>query len=68
MGGNGLTGVEAATEIAESHPDLRVLLLGLGEPGSMMGPKARAYLDRALQRLGVEVRSGVASPRCCPAG
>lgn len=59
VGGNGLTGIEAATEIAESHPHLQVALLGLGEPGSMMGPKAKAYLDRALERLGIEVRSGV---------
>jgi NADH dehydrogenase FAD-containing subunit len=64
--GNGLTGIEAATEVAESHPNLRVLLLGLGEPGSMMGPKARAYLDRALDRLGIEVRSGVMVTKVLP--
>jgi NADH dehydrogenase FAD-containing subunit len=68
VGGNGLTGIEAATEIAESHPDLRVVLLGRGEPGSMMGPKARAYLDRALARLGIEVRSGVLITKVLPEG
>jgi NADH:ubiquinone reductase (H+-translocating) len=68
VGGNGLTGIEAATEIAESHPHLRVLLLGLGEPGSMMGRKARAYLDRALQRLAIEVRSGVLITKVLPEG
>jgi NADH dehydrogenase FAD-containing subunit len=68
VGGNGLTGIEAATEIAESHPHLRVLLLGLGEPGSMMGPKARAYLDRALRRLEIEVRSGVLITKVLPDG
>ncbi len=49
--GNGLTGIEAATEIAESHPGLSVTLIGHGEPGAMMGPRARAHLDRALDRL-----------------
>jgi NADH dehydrogenase FAD-containing subunit len=68
VGGNGLTGIEAATEIAESHPHLRVRLLGLSEPGSMMGPKARAYLDGALRRLGIEVRSGVLITKVLPDG
>jgi NADH:ubiquinone reductase (H+-translocating) len=68
VGGNGLTGIEAATEIAESHPHLRVVLLGLGRPGSMMGPKARAYLDQALARLGIEVRSGVLITKVLPDG
>lgn len=68
VGGNGLTGIEAATEVAESHPHLRVVLLGRDEPGSMMGPKARAYLDRALARLGIEVRSGVVITKVLPEG
>ncbi|MGW1070210.1 sigma-70 family RNA polymerase sigma factor, partial [Streptomyces aureus] len=33
VAGSGLTGVEAAAEIAEQHPDLQVLLLGRREPG-----------------------------------
>lgn len=57
--GSGLTGVEAASEIAEQHPGLEVVLLGRGEPGSMMGPKAKAYVVAGLERLGVRVRSGV---------
>jgi NADH dehydrogenase FAD-containing subunit len=51
--GNGLTGVETVAEIAESHPHLRTVLVGRGEPGAMMGPKAQAYLRAALDRLGV---------------
>ncbi|MET7772771.1 FAD-dependent oxidoreductase [Nocardia sp. NPDC005366] len=51
--GAGLTGIEAATEIAEQHPGLRVTLVSSAEPGSMMGEKARAYLNRALDRLGI---------------
>ncbi|MGP3959122.1 NAD(P)/FAD-dependent oxidoreductase [Nonomuraea sp. 3N208] len=57
VAGAGLTGVEAAAEIAESYSALHVMLLGRDEPGSMMGPKARRYLSRALERLGVEVRA-----------
>ncbi|RKN38137.1 NAD(P)/FAD-dependent oxidoreductase [Streptomyces hoynatensis] len=56
--GAGLTGVEAAAEIAESHPGLRVTLVGREAPGAMMGERARAHLRRALDRLGVTVRTG----------
>ncbi|WP_249998072.1 NAD(P)/FAD-dependent oxidoreductase [Actinoplanes sp. M2I2] len=57
--GSGLTGVEAATEIAERHPALTVHLLGRQAPGATMAPGARAYVEATLHRLGVEVRSGV---------
>jgi NADH dehydrogenase len=56
--GGGLTGIEAATEIAESHPGLRVALVSLAEPGTMMGERARAHLRRALDRLGIAVTTG----------
>ena len=67
VGGNGLTGIEAATEIAESHPTCESSCSGLGRPGSMMGPEA-AYLDQALARLGIEVRSGVLITKVLPDG
>lgn len=57
--GSGLTGVEAAAEIAEQHPALDVVLIGRQEPGSTLGPKAKAYLHDALARLGVRVVGGV---------
>nr|WP_296068049.1 FAD-dependent oxidoreductase [uncultured Actinoplanes sp.] len=66
--GNGLTGVEAAAEIAEQHPHLRVTLLGRQEPGVELGPKARAYLQRALRRLGVESRAGAEIVKILPTG
>ncbi|GAB1515177.1 NAD(P)/FAD-dependent oxidoreductase [Actinophytocola sp. KF-1] len=56
--GSGLTGVEAAAEIAEQHPGLDVVLLGRAEPGADMGQKAKAHLGAALRRLGVRVHSG----------
>src|SRR5256885_8609708 len=64
--GGGLTGVEAATEIAESHPAVRVVLLSRDLPGSMMSERARGYLNRALQRLGITVRSGVEITKVLP--
>ncbi|WP_433298611.1 NAD(P)/FAD-dependent oxidoreductase [Pseudonocardia sp. CA-142604] len=64
--GNGFTGVEAATEIAESFPHLRVMLLGRGEAGATMGPGARAHLDAALNRLRIGVRSGIEVRKILP--
>ncbi|MFJ8113732.1 NAD(P)/FAD-dependent oxidoreductase [Streptomyces sp. NPDC096132] len=64
--GSGLTGVEMATEIAESYPRLHVTLVGAEEPGALMGAGARAHLRRALDRLGVEVRSGLPVTKVLP--
>ncbi|WP_030314892.1 NAD(P)/FAD-dependent oxidoreductase [Streptomyces sp. NRRL B-3229] len=58
IGGSGLTGVEAAAEIAERHPRLQVVLLGRQEPGATLHPRAKAHVDAALARLGVRVRAG----------
>lgn len=58
VAGNGLTGVESATEIAESFPAVRVVLLGRDEPAPKMNPRAKAYLLDALDRLGIENRTG----------
>ncbi|MFI6598527.1 NAD(P)/FAD-dependent oxidoreductase [Nonomuraea sp. NPDC050536] len=58
VAGGGLTGVESATEIAEAHPELHVVLLSRGRPAAMMGRGARDYLMRAMDRLGIEVREG----------
>ncbi|GII81535.1 oxidoreductase [Sphaerisporangium rufum] len=68
VAGSGLTGVEAAAEIAERHPKLKVVLLGRREPGAAMHPKAGAYLRSALDRLGVTVRSGVEVTKVLPHG
>ncbi|WP_199486376.1 NAD(P)/FAD-dependent oxidoreductase [Actinomadura logoneensis] len=66
--GGGLTGVEAAAEIAESHPGLDVTLVSRGEPAAMMGDRARAYVSRAFARLGVTVRAGEAVAKVLPDG
>lgn len=54
VGGN-LTAIEAATEIAESRPGLRVTLATRGELGGWLGPKARRHLLRTFDRLGIWV-------------
>ncbi|MCX0274014.1 FAD-dependent oxidoreductase [Nocardia zapadnayensis] len=54
VGGN-LTAIEAATEIAESRPGLRVGLATSGELGGWLGPKARRHLLRAFDRFGITV-------------
>lgn len=56
--GGGLTGIEVATEIAESHPDLRVALVSSDSPGGWLSPPAQRYLHRVLGRLGITVRAG----------
>ncbi|MGS2616263.1 NAD(P)/FAD-dependent oxidoreductase [Micromonospora sp. LZ34] len=66
--GGGLTGIEAAAEIAECYPHVTVTLLSRGEPGAMMGARARAYLRASLDRLGVTVRAGVEVTKVLPEG
>ncbi|MFG1649562.1 NAD(P)/FAD-dependent oxidoreductase [Micromonospora sp. NPDC049275] len=68
VAGSGLSGVEAAAEIAERHPELTVVLVGQREPGAGMNTTARAYLGNALTRLGVQVRGGSAVTRVQPDG
>ncbi|MET9183442.1 FAD-dependent oxidoreductase [Kitasatospora aureofaciens] len=53
--GEGLTGIETATEFAESRPDLSVALAARGELGAWLSPKARRHLRRSFEQLGVVV-------------
>ncbi|MFV0132860.1 NAD(P)/FAD-dependent oxidoreductase [Streptomyces sp. HMX87] len=53
--GDGLTGIETATEIAESRPGLSVTLVARGELGAQLSAGARSHLRRACDRLGVTV-------------
>ncbi|CRK56257.1 NADH dehydrogenase [Alloactinosynnema sp. L-07] len=57
--GGGLTGIEAASEIAETYPDVKVRLVTGGGLGAALSEKARKHLRRAFDRLGVEVRDEV---------
>jgi NADH dehydrogenase FAD-containing subunit len=65
--GSGLTGVETAAEIASTSA-ATVTLAGRSEPGAEVGPRARAYLQRSLSRLGVTVRAGAPVTKVLPDG
>lgn len=53
--GGGLTGLEAATEIAESRPDLSVAIAARGGLGDWLTDKARHHLRTVCTRLGITV-------------
>ncbi|MFJ7069849.1 NAD(P)/FAD-dependent oxidoreductase [Streptomyces sp. NPDC101115] len=53
--GDGLTGIETATEVAESRPGLSVTLVARGELGARLSAGARDHLRRACDRLGITV-------------
>ncbi|MCX5008481.1 FAD-dependent oxidoreductase [Streptomyces sp. NBC_00638] len=58
--GGGLTGLEAATEIAEARPDLNVSLAAHGALGDWLSAKGRAHLCKVTDRLGIEVHEHAA--------
>ncbi|MBO1333617.1 NAD(P)/FAD-dependent oxidoreductase [Streptomyces sp. VRA16 Mangrove soil] len=58
--GGGLTGLEAATEIAEARPDLDVALVARGGLGDWLSDKGRAHLRKVVDRLGITVHENAA--------
>ncbi|MFF5366858.1 NAD(P)/FAD-dependent oxidoreductase [Streptomyces sp. NPDC013187] len=58
--GGGLTGVEAATEIAEARPDLDVALAVRGGFGDWLSPKGTGHLRKTFDRLGITVHEHTA--------
>jgi NADH dehydrogenase FAD-containing subunit len=53
--GGGLTGLEAATEIAAARPDLAVTLAAHDRLGDWLSPRGRRHLRRVFDRLGITV-------------
>lgn len=53
--GGGLTGIEAATEIAENYPNLQVSILTNGKLGQTLSRKAQDYLRKTFTEMNVEV-------------
>ncbi|MEU4265184.1 NAD(P)/FAD-dependent oxidoreductase [Streptomyces argenteolus] len=53
--GGGLTGLEAATEIAEARPDLDVALAARGELADWLSPKGRGHVRKVFEKLGITV-------------
>ncbi|MFC8799036.1 NAD(P)/FAD-dependent oxidoreductase [Promicromonospora sp. NPDC057138] len=58
--GGGLTGIEAASEIAEAHADLEVALAVRGDLGDWLSPAGQRHLRGTFGRLGVTVREHAA--------
>ncbi|MGK5549188.1 NAD(P)/FAD-dependent oxidoreductase [Streptomyces sp. URMC 127] len=56
--GGGLTGIELAAEIAESHPEWEVRLLTAGVLGAGLSGKGRRHVRTTLRAMGVQVREG----------
>ncbi|MEV4248532.1 FAD-dependent oxidoreductase [Streptosporangium canum] len=58
--GGGLTGLEAATEIAEARPDLDVALAARGGLGDQLSSKGREHLRKVFDKLGITVHEHIA--------
>ncbi|MFF8906189.1 NAD(P)/FAD-dependent oxidoreductase [Streptomyces olivaceoviridis] len=58
--GGGLTGLEAAAEIAEARPDLDVALAARGGLGDWLSAKGRAHVRKVFAGLGVTVHEHTA--------
>ncbi len=56
--GGGLTGIEIATEVAESHPRLQVAMASSHTPGHWLSESARRHLEGVFDRLGIEQITG----------
>ncbi|WP_027942091.1 NAD(P)/FAD-dependent oxidoreductase [Amycolatopsis taiwanensis] len=57
--GGGLTGIEAASELAESNPELKVRLVTGGEFGGALSDRGRRHLRSSFERLGIEISEQV---------
>ncbi|WP_216205291.1 NAD(P)/FAD-dependent oxidoreductase [Amycolatopsis aidingensis] len=68
VAGAGLTGIEAATELAEFRPELKVLLVTAGRLGESLSERGRRHLRRVTDRLGIEVRAGARISEVRPDG
>lgn len=66
--GGGPTGIETAAELAESRPDLDVILVSSNEPGSWLTDKACNHIRATLNRLGVRVHADVKVAEVTAAG
>lgn len=55
--GGGLTGIEAATEIAEARPDLAVSIAARAGVGDWLSDKAQRHLRTVFDRLGITVHA-----------
>lgn len=61
--GGGLTGIEVASESAETYPGLQVTLLTRGTLGSGLSDKGRRYLRQTFGKLGIGIHEHTAVAR-----
>jgi NADH:ubiquinone reductase (H+-translocating) len=54
--GGGLTGIEAATELAETYPDRTVRLVTSDTLGPALSERGQAHLYRTFDRFGIQLR------------
>jgi NADH dehydrogenase FAD-containing subunit len=64
--GGGLTGMEAATEVAESFPSLRVALATRGALGDDLSPAGAAYVRAVFARHAIAIHDNTAIARIEP--
>lgn len=64
--GGGLTGIEAATEIAESFPSLRVALANRGRLGDDLSPAGAAHVRAVFVRLNIAIHDEATIARIEP--
>jgi NADH:ubiquinone reductase (H+-translocating) len=57
--GGGLTGIEAAAELAAAYPQTRLTLVTRGPLGEGLCENGRAYLRAVFGKLGVQLREGI---------
>ncbi len=57
--GGGLTGIEAATELAERHPELKITLATQGRIADGWSTAATEHFLRRFRELGIELREEV---------
>lgn len=53
--GGGLTGIEAATELAETYPNLQVTLVTRGTFGEQLSQRGQRHLRHVFDKLGIKV-------------
>ena len=54
--GGGLTGIESATEIAETYPNASTTLITAGTVGATLSHRGRTHIEHVFARLGITVQ------------
>jgi NADH dehydrogenase len=66
--GGGLTGIETATELAETYPDRAIRLATSGTLGVTLSERGWQHLHKTFDRLGIQVREHAKVAEVCADG